>query len=58
MIEDAISKGYAIKYYGSYIIYPRKIMNTYYLTKLLLSLKNEYEFYRIFDCIKAIKREA
>ena len=56
MIEDAIQKGYAKEYYGAYIIYPRRIMNTYYLNKLLLTLKNEYDFFQIFYSIKAIKK--
>jgi len=56
MIEDAIKKGYAKEYYGAYIIYPRRIMNTYYLNKLLLTLKEEYDFFQIFDSIKAIKK--
>ena len=56
MIEDAIQKGYAKEYYGAYIIYPRRIMNTMYLEKLLDALKNEYDFFRIFDTIKAVKK--
>lgn len=56
MIEDAIKKGYAKEYYGAYIIYPRRIMNTMYLEKLLDALKNEYDFFRIFDTIKAVKK--
>ena len=56
MIEDAISKGYAKEYYGAYIIYPRRIMNTMYLDKLLVTLKNEYDFFQIFDSIKAVKK--
>lgn len=55
-IEDAIQKGYAKEYYGAYIIYPRKIMSTYYLNKLLVDLKNEYDFFQIFDSIKAVKK--
>ena len=56
MIEDAIQKGYAKEYYGAYIIYHRRIMNTHYLNKLLLTLKNEYDFFQIFDSIKAVKK--
>ena len=56
MIEDAVQKGYAKEYYGAYIIYPRRITSTMYLDKLLDTLKSEYDFFQIFDSIKAVKK--
>ena len=56
LLQDAINKGKAKEYYGSILIYPRKFMNSMVLDALLVTLKNDYEFYKIMDCIKAIPK--
>lgn len=44
------------EYYGSYLIYPKRFMNSMVMNKVLTELKNNgYKFYRIMDVIKAIK---
>lgn len=56
LLENAIKEGKAKEYYGSILIYPRKFMNSMMLDALLVTLKNDYEFYKIMDCIKAIPK--
>ena len=56
LLQDAISDGKAKEYYGSILIYPRKFMNSMVLDALLVTLKDDYEFYKIMDCIKAIPK--
>lgn len=56
LLQDAINKGMAKEYYGSILIYPKKFMNSVVLDTLLVALKNDYEFYKIMDCIKAIPK--
>lgn len=44
------------EYYGGYLIYPKRFMNSITMNKALTELKNNgYKFYRIMDVIKAIK---
>lgn len=55
-LNEAINKGYAKEYYKSYLIYPKKFMNSFLLNILLKTMENDgYKFYRIMDTIKAIK---
>ena len=56
LLQDAIKEGKAKKYYGSILIYPRKFMNSMVLDALLVTLKDDYEFYKIMDCIKAVPK--
>lgn len=56
LLKDAIKEGKAKEYYGSILIYPRRFMNSMVLDALLVTLKNDYEFYKIMDCIKAIPK--
>lgn len=56
LLQNAIKEGKAKKYYSSILIYPRRFMNSMVLEALLVTLKNDYEFYKIMDCIKAIPK--
>ena len=56
LLQNAIKERKAKEYYGSILIYPRRFMNTMVLDALLTTLKNDYEFYKIMDCIKAIPK--
>ena len=56
LLQDAIDKKKAKEYYGSILIYPKKFMNSMVLDALLVTLKDDYEFYKIMDCIKAMPK--
>jgi len=56
LLTKAIENKQAKNYYGSVIIYPRRFSNMYLLDMLLNTLKNDYNFYKIFDTIKAVKK--
>ena len=56
LLQNAIDQGRAKEYYGSILIYPRKFMNSMVLDALLATLKNDYELYKIMDCIKAVPK--
>ena len=56
LLQNAINEGKAKNYYGSILIYPKKFMNSMVLDALLATLKNDYEFYKIMDCIKVIPK--
>lgn len=56
LLQNAINEEKAKEYYGSILIYPRKFTNSMLLDALLVTLKNDYEFYKIMDCIKAMPK--
>ena len=56
LLQYAISERKAKEYYGSILIYPKKFMNSMVLDALLVTLKDDYEFYKIMDCIKAMPK--
>lgn len=56
LLQNAINEEKAKEYYGSILIYPKKFMNSMALDALLVALKNDYEFYKIMDCIKAMPK--
>jgi len=52
----AITNGQAKEYYGSYLIYPHKFMNSMVLEALLQSLNSTHNFYNIMGTIKAMPK--
>jgi len=52
----AIDNGQVKEYYGSYLIYPHKFMNSMVLNALLQSMNTEYNFYNIMGTIKAMPK--
>ena len=52
----AIANGQAKEYYGSYLIYPRKFMNSMVLDALLQSLNSTHDFVNIMGTIKAMPK--
>jgi hypothetical protein len=56
LLQNAIENKQAKEFYGAYIIYPRRFSNMNVLDALLISLKTEYNFFKIMDSIKAIKK--
>jgi hypothetical protein len=56
LLQMAITNGQAKEYYGSYLIYPRKFMNSMVLDALLQSMNNDYNFYNIMGTIKAMPK--
>ena len=56
VVKTCIENEQIKEYYGSYLIYPKRFMNSMVMNKVLTELKNNgYKFYRIMDVIKAIK---
>lgn len=56
LIKLAIKNNQAKEYYGSYLIYPRRFMNSKVLNALLVSLNKDYTFCNIMGTIKAIPK--
>lgn len=56
LLEQAISNNQAKEYYGAYLIYPRRFMNSSVLDALLAEVKDEYELYNIMGTIKAMRK--
>jgi hypothetical protein len=56
LLQMAITNGQAKEYYGSYLIYPRKFMNSMVLDALLQFMNNDYNFYNIMGTIKAMPK--
>ena len=56
LLAMAIANGQAKEYYGSYLIYPHKFMNSMVLNALLQSMNTEYNFYNIMGTIKAMPK--
>lgn len=54
LLDMAIENNQSKEYYGCYIIYPRRFMNTMVLDALLASMNDTYNFYKIMDSIKAV----
>ena len=56
LLQMAIDNNQAKEYYGSYLIYPKRFMNSMVLNALLISLNKEYKFFNIMGIIKAVKQ--
>ncbi|CAB1251923.1 protein of unknown function [Ruminococcaceae bacterium BL-6] len=56
LLQMAITNGQAKEYYGSYLIYPHKFMNSFVFESLLASLKADFNFYNIMGTIKAMPK--
>ena len=56
LLQNAIDNKQAIEYYGSYLIYPRRFLNSMVFDALLVSLKNDYDFFNIMGTIKAMPK--
>jgi len=55
-LQKAIKEGKAKEYYGAFLIYPRKFLESWFLDRLLLELKQDHEFVNIMGTIKAIPK--
>lgn len=56
LLNLAIKNKQAKEYYNSYLIYPKKFLNSFTLEMLLASLKDSFNFYNIMGTIKAIPK--
>jgi hypothetical protein len=56
LLQLAITNSQAKPYHGSYLIYPRRFLNSMVLAALLVQIKKEFELVKIMDVIKAIPK--
>lgn len=56
LLAMAIANGQAKEYYGSYLIYPHKFMNSMVLDALLQSLNSTHNFINVMGTIKAMPK--
>ena len=56
LLQNAIDNKQAKEYYGSFLIYPKRFLNSMVLDALLVSLKNDYDFFNIMGTIKAMPK--
>lgn len=56
LLNLAIENNQAKEYYNSYLIYPKRFLNSFTLDMLLASLKDSFNFYNIMGTIKAMPK--
>lgn len=56
LLNLAIENKQAKEYYGNYLIYPKRFLNSFTLDMLLASLKDHFNFYNIMGTIKAMPK--
>ena len=56
LLQNAIDNKQVKEYYGSLLIYPKRFLNSMVLNALLISLKNDYDFFNIMGTIKAMPK--
>ncbi len=56
LLQNAIDNKQVKEYYGSFLIYPRRFLNSMVLDVLLVSLKKDYDFFNIMGTIKAMPK--
>lgn len=56
VIKERYRNKQAKEYYGSFLIYPKRFLNSMVLDALLVSLKNDYDFFNIMGTIKAMPK--
>ena len=56
LLQNAIDNKQVKEYYGSLLIYPKRFLNSMVLDALLVSLKNDYDFFNIMGTIKAMPK--
>lgn len=56
LLQLAIENNQAKEYYGSFLIYPRRFMNSMVFDALLQELSKDFNFYNIMGTIKAMHK--